>query len=221
MDYGLKGITKLSLIENNKDLDLTIYSFDLRPKSFNFTPMSNIKKILSSTGIDQFTLLFENEKDFVLNELIKEFELDENNVHLEFSGSTQIDELDSLGMPYSWHYNPEIKISQISKSQFMKRIVFGHQLLEHFNENGELFGFLSLFTDLVDGLEFELLLEWDSPVLESMFEYFNFDYISFEIDSKVEVSYQNVDEVQLNNHIKKIQNLFIKRKDDGQVSTDK
>jgi hypothetical protein len=221
MDYGLKGVTKLTTIESNRDLELKVYSFDLRPRSFNFTPMSNIKNIISSANLGDFTLLFENEKDFVLNEFIKEFKLNENHVHLEFSGTTQIEELDALETPYSWHYHPEIKISQISKTRFMKRIVFGHQLLEHFNDNGELFGFLSLFKDLVDGVEFELQLDWDSPVLESMFEYFKFDFISFEIDSKIETSYQNVNEVELNAHIKTIQKIFLEGKKDGQVSTDK
>jgi hypothetical protein len=219
MEYSLKGITKLSNIEVTQALGLQSYAFDLRPRSFNFTPLYNIKQIQQTSGQEVYTLLFENEKDLVLKELVKEFEFKENIVYLEFTGVTELNELDSLGMPYAWHYNPEIKISEVKKAKFLKRVVFSHVLLEHFDDSGELFGFLSLFTDLVEGLEFELFLDWDSSILESAFSYFHFDRISFEINSKVESSYQCADEISLVSHIKRIQELNLKGLNNEKIST--
>ena len=182
----------------------------MRPRSFNFTPTYNIKSILNNSYVDNYTLLFENEKDFVLTELLKEFELGHKKVRLEFTGTTQLNELDKFQLPYVWHYNPEIKISQIKQAKYLKRIVFSHVLLEHFNDNGELFGFLSLFVDLVEDAEFELFLDWDSSILESAFSYFHFDCISLEVNSKVDSSYQCIDEISFKSHIQRIKNLQLK-----------
>ena len=46
MIFGLKGITKKQTIQATENVFEMEYTFDLRPRSLNFTQLSNIKAIL-------------------------------------------------------------------------------------------------------------------------------------------------------------------------------
>jgi len=210
MSFYLKGITNSQTIIQTLSLGLTGYSFDLRPKSFNFVQAKKIKEMLKVDSNSQYTLIFENEKDFMVNELYKQITQDEMaSVLIEFTGVTGLNDLDSIGKNFVWHYHHDEKFMMIERVEHLKRIVFNHKDLEFFQEKGELFGFLNLFQDLKkQGIEFEILLDWDTALIESMFDYFDFDAISLEINNKVEISYQIPDIPLITNHLLQLKNLF-------------
>jgi hypothetical protein len=205
MKIGLKGITKIETITQTKMLDLTSYSFDLRPKSFNFTPKGNIQKILESLNSNlEISLMFENEKDYIVTEIYQEVEsylFDEANCLLEFAGSTPLIELEKFEIPYIWHYHDKEKLRNIENTHFLKRIVLHHEDLEYLNSKGELFGYLQLLSDSSKNVKFELQLDWNISLIESMFSYFDFAMLSFEITNIVELSYQQPDHLAIQSEI--------------------
>lgn len=206
----LKGITKAQTIEETQDLQLSGYSFDLRPKSFNFTQLKNIKEILERFPDHQYTLLFENEKEFMVHDL---FELiqKENNYLLtpEFTGLSVLNQVEQVGKEYFWHYHSQETFKHLLDHKLLKKIIFLHKDLEVFQANGELFGFLNLFQDLKqNGILFEVQIDWDTDLIESMFEYFSFDSLAYEINNKVEVSYQNPDHVAILSQLVQTLKLF-------------
>jgi hypothetical protein len=197
MKIGLKGITKFDTIDQTRSLELDSYSFDLRPKSFNFTQKKNIKNILDTlkSNLD-ITLIFENEQGFLVKEFyhsIRTHLFDESKCLLEFAGTTPLEELEELKIPYIWHYHDKEKLVNIEKTKYLKKLILHHSDLEYLNSQGELFGYLQLLKDVANDLEFELQLDWDVSLQESIFSYFEFSMISFEITNIVETSYQQPD----------------------------
>ncbi len=212
MEFILKGLTSDTVITQVKAPELHQYSFDLRPKSFNFTQAYNIKKIIEEQATShRYSLMFENEKDLIVTEMHKDISKslkDGDELLLEFSGTTGLDELEKFQLPYIWHYHEQEKIRNITSCNYLKRIVFHHQDLEVLNSNGELHGFFNLFSDYSKDIYFEVQLEWDSNIILSLFDFFTIPILSFEISHMVEVSYQNPDTLLIQNHIQNIAKLF-------------
>jgi len=104
MKFILKGICNSSTILQTQNSQLSQLGFDLRPRSFNFTQGENIKVMLGQTSIDQdISLLFEDEKDFVVREVSENIRnsLKENQkLFLEFTGKTSLGDLEKLETDY-------------------------------------------------------------------------------------------------------------------------
>lgn len=216
MKLSLKGITGKNTLELLSDLDIYQYSFDLRPKSFNFTQGYNIQKIITDCPIGHnFSLMFEDEKDFVVNELYKNIYSvisKEQKLYLEFTGRTPLADLERYEVDYIWHYHDQEKISNLKEVKFLKKIVFHHEDLEYLNSRGELHGFFNLFSDYIENIFIEIQINWDSDLILSMFDLFQVPMISIEITNQVEVSYQNPDNELIKNQLQYIQNLFTNKK---------
>lgn len=194
MNFSLKGITKGSSVSSLKNLALESFAIDLRPTSLNFTSFKNIAHICELQADVSYKFIFSVEPVNIILESIKRVEESCRKADLEFSGVVDFKELDTLNRSYSWRYNEESSFKEIVKAKNLNRIIFSHSFLEVLAQKDELFGFLCLFRDGdLSELSYELLLDWDSSLLESMFSYFSFDCISFEVNSRVELSYQNLD----------------------------
>lgn len=219
MKFLLKGLTKSSSIISTKPLNLRQYSFDLRPRSFNFVQARKIKEMIThNSDIHNFTLIFENEKDFVVVEVLKDLRsvlFDTQNVMPEFFGITPLEELEKFNEEYIWHYHDKEKIRDIAFAKNLKRIVFHHEDLAYLNSRGELHGFFNLFSDYFERIEIEIQLDWNAEIITSILEFFPISYISFEITNLVELSYQNPDTNLINNHILKVQKIINTKKEDN------
>lgn len=206
----LKGITQAESIETTQELNLAGYGFDLRPKSFNFVQVKKVKDILGQYPNFQYILLFENEKEFMVNDLFELIQEDNDyNLTPEFTGLSNLSEIEKVGKEFYWHYHDEETFKNLQKHKLLKKIIFLHQDLEDYHARGELFGFLTLFKDLqTAGIKFEVQIDWDTSIIESMFEYFPFDTISYEINNKVELSYQNPNHAAIISQLINTKNLF-------------
>ena len=81
MQISIKGITNSDIIRECSVLGVADYSFDLRPKSFNFVQAHKIKTILMQYPHLHYSLLFENEKDFMVHALHDD--ISKKNHHLQ------------------------------------------------------------------------------------------------------------------------------------------
>ena len=211
MDIHLKGITGSAPIEHFNSLPVKTYAFDLRPKSFNFTSIKNINGVITSFPLERYRLIFENEAIFNIQEILKKITDSEVVTMLEICGNINFEDVDHVGFPYCWRFNEDAKFSDIKKAKNLDTIVLPHSVLEFYSDRGELFGFLNLFNDEhFAETEFELLLDWDSSLLDSSFEQLKFSSLSFEINSKVEISYQNPDLKLMKSEIYKTLNYITK-----------
>ena len=209
MNFLLKGITSASTIEQTRDVPIYGYDFDLRPKSFNFTQVKNIQSIIAMYPLCRYSLIFENEQPFLIDEIVKKLQLSERALQLEICGSIDFEAIDELGLDYAWRFQEESKFSDIKKAKNLKKIILCHKSLELYLESGELFGFLQLFNSpSFSNITFELLLDWDSDLIESTFDNLNFSFVSLEINSKVEISYQHPNNEIIKNELHRLNRMF-------------
>ena len=206
MTLILKGITKTTTILNLKGL-VDVYAFDLRPKSFNFTSFKNIESTCREYSHENYRLLLAGTEDiFTITETLRKITEYCSQVELEFFYNSNIGELERIGVPYVWHYSEEISFEDLKKTKFLSTIVFSHSYLEKLSVTQKLASFLNLFKeDEFSFLKFELSLGWNDALIESMFSYFDFDSISFEINFQVEKSYQNPNNELIKNELENIQ----------------
>lgn len=191
MNFRLKGITDASTIEQAQRCSVFEYDFDLRPRSLNFIQLKNVDKIISQFPHTKFQLIFENETNFTINEIAKKLNHSKELFGIEVCGNINFEEVDELKLDYSWRFQEDSQFSDIKRAKNLKKIILTHTSLEHYLESGELFGFLQLFNDEnFKDIEFELLLDWDTNLIESALKQLNFSFVSFEVNSKVELSYQ-------------------------------
>lgn len=208
MRLTLMGVTSLETIKLAHAAGVDTFSFDLRPKSFNFIQSKKIKSILNEAPLVDYRLTFANEKDFMVSALYNDIKLTTPNLKIEFTGVTKLHELSRLEEPFVWHYNSDEKLRDIPNNSKLERVVLDHRVLSDYNDRGELFGFLQLFQGLQGVVEFDLLLDWDTEIIGSMFEYFNFSGIVLEVNQKIEQGYQQVNHSLLLNQIQYYQDLF-------------
>lgn len=208
MGFKLKSITNSSQIKCATNVGIHNFVFDLRPKSFNFIQLHKIESICQENFLTKIGLLFANEKDFVVHELQNKLKAKSIETQVEFIDVSDIAYLDSLGVDYALYWNSSLRLKDIESAKNLKRLIFEHKALEVFQQKGELFGFLSLFKSLEGEIDFELKLEWSSSIIESMMSYFDFQDISLELDSSVEVSFQQIDENAVTSIIKHFKSLF-------------
>ncbi len=207
MKYALKGITQTSSLQFFTRKEFSQFSFDLRPKSFNFTQHYKIiEMIQNDQSLSEYSLLFENEKDFVVSELFKLIGANHFGAEIlcEFCGRTDLDYLESLNIPYVWHFHDGEKIASLAKYERMKRIVFRSEDLKLLLEKGDLFAFLKLFDYLRAKVEIEIQMQWNAELFESLHDHFQIDYLSFEINQMVEKSYQQPNHEMIKEHLKQL-----------------
>lgn len=217
MNFILKGITQSDTLDYCKSLSLENLhlkevSFDLRPRSFNFIQIHKLTQFIKSIhALNGVSIQFENEVSLSVSEILKKCSEEcppGQRLWPEFSGHEDVSIFENFATPYAWHYHGNQKIKNIGQCQFLKRIIFKHHILEDFNQRGELHSFMALFSEFAESIEFELQLDWDSEIILSLFDYFTFHFISFEINRKVELSYQRPDHLLIKKNLEQIDTLF-------------
>ena len=142
MNLTLKGITNSSQVQCASEAGVNGYTFDLRPKSFNFIQLHKIQSICTEKFLTQINLLFDNEKDFVIKELARKLNEVGVSTSLEFINVSDLVFLEKLGEEYSLYFNSSLSLKKIKECSNIKKIILEHQTLEEFHQKGELFGFL-------------------------------------------------------------------------------
>jgi hypothetical protein len=207
VELRVNGVYHSSIINHLSAVGLTHYSFDLRPKSFNFTQAYKIKEILSQTSssLKYFYLHFEEEKDFIIKEIFADINeaRGQSSLWLEFSGKDSLDYYDSFEIPYLWHYHENISLSDIAKSKNLKKISFDQLYIERLLQFGQLYDFFGQLIEIITpmGVQLEITASWDSPLLETILDFYPITSLNYEISSQVEKSYRQIDLQLMTGHI--------------------
>ena len=207
MKIGIKGIIDLELMTKSLQNNVEFVAFDLRPKSFNFTQEYKIAEILeqnSNANLESVSLLFENEKTFMIQEICNRLSKD-FKITAEFTGKTDLKTVDDLVIDFFWHFDQDTKIKEVFEAKNLKRIVLTQEVLEQYQDNNELYGLINMFQEQY---EVEIQGDWDKSIIKSAYDLLNIRYLSFEINNKVERSYRNIDYGLLEAHIGHVSKLF-------------
>lgn len=207
MEVRVNGVYHSSIINHLSAIGISHFSFDLRPVSLNFTQSYKIKEMMEQTtsSLKTFYLHFENEKDFMINELLKDLNASRGqaNIMLEFSGRDELEFYESFNTPYLWHFNEDINLETLTKTKNLKKISFDQLYIERLLQFGKLY---DLFGDIIKligdkKIELEISANWDSAILETIIDFYPITSLNFEINNKVERSYRQIDLQLVTGHI--------------------
>lgn len=213
LKYMVQGIYDERTLKIIKSEGINIFSFDFRPRSFNFIQehifLEIVKKNFSEN--DRLFLYFEKSNDYMISKLItdlKNYIPSMDNIYFIFDDIDLIDPNFEFNFYCTYHDKLEKNIFNHSKcvGLFVEFKYFEHAInnhsLEKYTQN-LMYRFSNLFTR---NLEINLVLQFSDNLLSSLFAYLDFTYVALPISNDVEVCYRNVDQMKIKKE------LSIKRK---------
>jgi hypothetical protein len=210
MAHNLKieGIYDQRTLKLLKAQGLKDFGFNFSPKSFNFIQehifLEELVPLLDET--DSIHLHFTRSNDPMILKVIEDLRKNgvvKDRVYIncdEWSDSPEL-----LGIKYYLNYSPEINLTYC-KSKFFSGMIFEFSFFDNLHNNGVLNNFITNFyTHFNKFLNTEkkiiLRVDWSNNIFPTLFDYFEFDLMSFPINSKIEICYRNVDLKKLTNEM--------------------
>ncbi|OIQ16364.1 MAG: hypothetical protein BM556_14560 [Bacteriovorax sp. MedPE-SWde] len=210
----LSGIYDKRTLKMAQEIGVKFFEFDFRPRSFNFVQQYVLEEVLESvtSSDDIVSLHFQNEANFVVDNILNSFKDIAIKPQLVFSDTQSPVYYDSFKRPYMWHHSPDADLKAVLKSKYNMGIILSYGYLEDLHRLGTLQSFITnLYVQLkeVGGLNktIGLKIDWDSNLAPSIFELVDFDFLDLPINDKVEVCYRNVDSTKLRRNIEILKNL--------------
>ena len=207
----------ITMLEGMKIND---FSFDLRPKSFNFVQeyilLGIIKEVFRPWN--RYYFHFENEKEYVIEKILNDVKETAGktdsainpveNIFLEFSDGLTAEYYESFKTPYVFHLDERHRLEDFLASKYLKAINLSYSYLHHLHQCGKLGEFAGSFfkqikrLEQLSKIEVILSLDWNEDIFPSLFHYFQFNVISLPLNHKVELSYRNLDYELLKKYMK-------------------
>ena len=215
----IEGIYDKRTLNHLKGFGVKDFCFDFSPKSFNFIQeyvfLEQIIILLDPT--DRVFLHFSRSNDPMVLKLINDLKKSGQslkNVFFEF------DEWSTEFSPKDFSYNYLLNFSKDSDPSKLlgpnfRGFIFNFNFFEELYRSNLLNNFTTNFytryhSALDDQGLMLLRIDWHSDLLASLFDLFEFNLLSFPINSKIEVCYRNVDLKKLSSEMEILQkNKFI------------
>lgn len=201
--YDLRTLNFLS--ENN----IRHYIFDFRPTSLNFLQEYKAVEFLNTLQTGQVFLLFRSEKSFMIERIYKSCrDVFGGEIFIEIEGT--VDEaFTDLSLPFYYRFlnREELVTSRnIFTNSHCRGHVYNYEMLKDLHENNNFLSWIKEYYQVIGtnslSLKQDILLDWDSDIFPSLFEYLDFDSMTLPINHKIEVCYRNVDLNKVSNNIK-------------------
>ncbi len=216
LQFKFDGIYDSRTFKELKNDGVNHFSFDFNPRSFNFIPehvfLTIFEKDISET--DKIFLHFTHSKDAMVLKIYHEIYKRRGNLHNVFF---EFDELiNEIELPselkFYLLYSPSIfKVhSHLDK---LDGFIFPYELLEKINKESKLVTFYSNFFTHFKSLDldsklFILKLNWNELIDFRCLDTFDFNLISFPLNSDVEICYRNIDMPKLKSNFNATKKIF-------------
>lgn len=199
-DFKIEGIYDQRTLKLLKQKGLRDFGFNFSPRSFNFIQehifLSDLIPLLDP--LDRIHLHFDRSNDPMIKKVLEDLKkagFNPENVYIDCDEWSERPE--TMGVKYYLTYHPELDISQCRGENF-SGMIFNFSYFEELHQRNVLNNFISNFYThfskvLTDDKKIVLRMDWNSNIMPSLFDYFEFDLMSFSINSKIEVCYRNVD----------------------------
>lgn len=193
-----------------REIGMSYFEFDFRPRSFNFIQKYVLEEILKTQiiGSEKIFLHFANEADFIVRDIASLFDDQLMKPHLVFSDDLEASYYDQFQLPYFWHYRADKKIKDIVASEYNKGIIFDLEFLDDLYKKQTLTSFVSNFLSLKSAINKEIIikLDWGQVLPRLIEELLGPSLIEMSINTNVEVCYRNVDTKKVLNSINFLKN---------------
>lgn len=216
----IEGIYDKRTLKHLKDQGLKDFCFDFSPKSFNFIQeyvfLEQILNLLDSS--DRIFLHFSRSNDPMVEKLIGD--LQKSGHHLDnviFEFDEWSEDFSPLNFSYNYllNFRKDTDSSKLIGKNF-KGFSFNFEFFEDLHRsnliNNFAGNFYTRYSSRIDNETLMLLrVDWHHNLLATLFDLFEFNLLSFPINSNIEVCYRNVDLKKLNSEmeiLKKNRQLF-------------
>ncbi|MBF0359534.1 MAG: hypothetical protein HQK49_00890 [Oligoflexia bacterium] len=205
INLRVEGIYDVRTIQFLKSIGINCYSFDFRPRSFNFLQQYKFLQILSEEyNKDMHCFLrYENERDFVIQKMLDDLRELFPLFPLEFSDDLGRKYYDGFKHPYWWHYRESNELNSLLESEYLEGIVIDADMFGQYLSREAILSFLQIFYvrsseryEQQGPLKLIIRAQWQN--LKKLLANFDSDHVKVEyaslpIDQSIEVCYRNVD----------------------------
>ncbi len=217
----IDGIYDKKTLSSLATMGVSNFSFDFRPLSLNFLQQYKFLEMLKMVFQNQiqtrenstikYFLHYANAKELEINKMIDDIktiykresdytfrEMFPSNFYFEFSDQLDNEYYKQFGLNYYLHYFSTKDLKKHLRCPKFKGLIIPYYIIEGHHNAQQLNSFLKNLLQLIyqnKQIDFEiiLLVNWDTDILPSLFDYFDFDMVSVPINNIVEISYRNVD----------------------------
>ncbi len=219
-NFKIEGIYDQRTLKLLKAKGLRNFGFDFSPKSFNFIQehvfLNELIPLLDP--LDRIHLHFIRSNDPMIVKVIADLQkvgIQKENIYID------TDEWDkealNLSVNYYLNYYPELDLNLCNSPQF-SGLIFNFSFFEELHHRGVLKNFIMNFYThfknyLTEDKKIILRVDWNDNVFPSLFDYLDFDLMSFSINSNIEICYRNVDLKKLTTEMDLIEKNKIMSKD--------
>lgn len=206
-DLRVSGIYDTQVIKALENLGVKKFAFDLRPKSFNFVQSHVIKEIIHQVGNNNtYYLQFDLDKDFVIEQTLEELKkagsLIQGSFKVELTSFRSLATLKHL--PLCVHVNDTKELLACAEAN-VSSVVIKNSTIEFLENQNKLFPFLQeVFALGQDQFSVEILNDWSESISQNVIDFYPFNTMVFELNSKVESSYRCVNLHLVCQHIEHI-----------------
>jgi hypothetical protein len=203
--FKIDGIYDLRTLSELKKEGVDHFSFDFNPRSFNFIQERVFLKLLDSAlnETDKVFLHFISNKDFMVIKIREEIVKRRGNLHNIFFEFEEFFSDIILPKDIKFFLFYGTSIFQIHQQiEQVAGFIFQYNHLNQMEREERLIQFFSNFhthfsnADL-DSKIFILKTGWQDNINKKCLDIFDFNIISFELTSEIEVCYRNVDLLKL------------------------
>lgn len=199
MRTRIGGVYNSDIIDFLRSLDIKDFKLDFRPRSFNFVPMSVAKDIFSHHihSDESISLCFEDDSKETIDQIIHSIkgDLSFKEIFLEFYSSlVDFSLLDSFDLKYNLHISSSFDIKSLNKYKNLKSVIVHSKDIEQMENFNSLTHFMNqLIENLNENQKIEYQLDWDDHINALLIDRYNIRDFCFDISSKIEKSYRNID----------------------------
>jgi hypothetical protein len=198
----IEGIYDLRTLKHLKQNMLRDFCFDFSPRSFNFVQeYVFLEQLLPEIGpSDRVFVHFARSNDPMVTKLVSDLKKAGFNLaqlYFEFDEWSKELRPDHFDYNYILQYSNELDINNSIGKNFCGfsfnfsffEDLYGKNILTRFSTN-----FLTRFQPILRDSHFMILrMQWNSNIIASLMDLFEFNLISIPISSDIEICYRNVD----------------------------
>lgn len=203
-NFKIEGIYDQRTLKLLKQKGLRDFGFNFSPRSFNFIQeYVFINELVPLLGpLDRIHLHFDRSNDPMIKKVLEDLKksgVQKENIYLDCDEWTEAPS--GLEVNYYLNYTPDLDIA-LCKDAGFSGMIFDFTYFEDLHRRNILNNFISNFYThfskvLGEDKKIILRVDWNNNIFPSLFDYFEFDLMSFSINSKIEICYRNVDLTKL------------------------
>lgn len=181
------GCYDLDTLKTLRELGVVSLAFDLRARSPNLVPLSDLKDLISSRTDQTLILTFQDDKISTILSFVDLLKADSNNILLHFRDQQDVSYYHRVALPFLWMFHPEADWQNILLLPNLRGVLLPLQWKKEYQK-------LSLLWQMIEQRNLDVFIHASSLSEANEVEIFPGMKLSVELTTEVESRYRSVDQ---------------------------